>query len=445
MPQSTFIARRNTLLQQMPNNSIAFLATNQVARRNNDADYKYRADSSFYYLTGFAEPESAFVLEKDHKGKVTYSLFCRPKNKLLEQWEGLRAGLEGVKFIFGADESYDVAEIDTIMPKLLLDKEVVYCRMADLGFKNTLFANSLDKWLSSTVKLKRGDGVPSEFVDINPMIYEMRLIKTDFEIAQMKTAANISAEAHKRAMKKVKPGMMEYALEAELLYVMQKSGCQVAYNSIVAGGENACILHYCDNNKPLADGDLVLIDAGAEYQHYASDITRTFPVNGKFSKPQKQIYKIVLQAQLDAMTQLVAGNDVKAYHNTAIKTIVKGLIKLGLLTGKVEDNIENETYKDFYMHGTGHWLGLDVHDVGSYNIKGKNGKQVQRKLQAGMVLTVEPGIYISKDNESVPAEYRGIGIRIEDDVLITEQEPKVLTDAVPKTIEAIEALMNKKL
>lgn len=443
MPQRTYQARRQQLLEQMPNNSIAFLATNRVARRNNDADYKYRADSSFFYMTGFAEPEAAMVLEKDGSGKATYTLFCRPKDKEKEIWDGKRAGLEGAVDSFFADKSLSVHEIDTEMPKLLHGKRKVFCRLGDAAFGNTLFANSMDNWLAKTASIARGDGVPSKLVDINPIIYEMRLIKSPHEIAQMKMAAKVSAEAHKRAMREVHVGMMEYALEGELLYVMQKTGCQVAYNSIVAGGENACILHYVDNNKPLADGELVLIDAGAEYQMYAADITRTFPVNGKFTQPQKQIYNIVLDAQLDAMSELKLGKGAKDYHHKAVRTIVTGLVKLGLLQGDVDDIIKNNGYKDFFMHGTGHWLGMDVHDVGSYNLPSEADENTfePRKLEAGMVVTVEPGIYIAPDNMDVPAEYRGIGIRIEDDVLITEGDPDVLTDAVPKTIEAIESLM----
>lgn len=452
MPQRTYQTRREQLLSQMPNNSIAFLATNKIARRNNDADYQYRADSSFFYLTGFAEPEAALVLEKDHAGEVTYRLFCREHDKTQELWEGKRAGLEGAVTTYHADKAYAITDIDNHMPKLLHGKSSVYCRLADAGFGNTLFANHMDGWLANTARISRGDGVPTQLIDINPMIYEMRLIKSAHEIAQMKVAAKISAEAHKRAMRRVRVGMMEYALEGELLYIMHRSGCQVAYNSIVAGGENACILHYVDNNKPLADGELVLIDAGAEYQMYAADITRTFPVNGKFTHAQKQIYTIVLQAQLDAMTALRVGHGAKDYHDVAVKTIVSGLVKLGLLNGEIDDIIASGSYKAFFMHGTGHWLGMDVHDVGSYNLPVDSVKHqadqqtddkgfVPRQLQAGMVVTVEPGIYIAPDNMDVPVEYRGIGIRIEDDVLITEGDPEVLTSAVPKTIEAIEALM----
>lgn len=441
MPQITYQKRREALLAQMPNNSVAFLATNKVALRNNDADYKYRADSSFFYMTGFAEPEAAMLLSKDHAGKSRYVLFCRENNKTAEIWEGKRAGLVGAVQKFHADEAFAITSINEEMPKLLHGKQTLYCRVGDAAFGNTLFANSMDSWLAKTTSMARGDGVPSKLIDINTLLYEMRLIKSSHEIAQMKMAAMISAEAHKRAMQKVRVGMMEFALEAELLYVMQKSGCQVAYNSIVAGGENACILHYCDNNKPLAEGDLVLIDAGAEYQHYAADITRTFPVNGQFTQPQKQLYSIVLQAQLDAITQLKVGKGAKDYHHTAVKTIVKGLVKLGLLVGDVDEIIQNGDYKDFFMHGTGHWLGLDVHDVGNYNLPNGDNDYQPRPLQAGMVVTVEPGIYVAPDNMNVPAEYRGIGIRIEDDVLITENDPEVLTSAVPKTIEAIEALM----
>lgn len=445
MPQKTYQKRRQYMLDLMPNNSMAFLATNKVARRNNDADYKYRADSSFFYLTGFAEPESALVLEKNHLGESRYILFCRKKDKQQELWEGRRAGLMGAVSKHFADEAFDIEDIDDMLPKFLHGKNKVFCRLGDCAFGNTLFANSMDAWLAKAAKNSRGEALPKQLIDINAYLYEMRLIKSSHEIAQMKTAALISAQAHKRAMKEVRVGMMEYALEAELIYVMKKSGCQEAYNSIVAGGDNACILHYCDNNMPLADGALVLIDAGAEYQHYAADITRTFPVNGKFSKPQKQIYNIVLQAQLDAMTALKAGQDAKAYHHIAVKTITKGLIDIGFIKMPLDEAIEKQAYKEFYMHGTGHWLGMDVHDVGSYTSQQENeltpDQRPPRKLVAGMVVTVEPGIYIAPDNTNVPEQFRGIGIRIEDDVLITEGDPEVLTASVPKTIEAIEALM----
>lgn len=439
MPQSTYQERRRHFAAKMQPNSIAFLATNKVARRNNDNDYRYRADSSFFYLTGFTEPKSALVLTKDVQGEVRYHLFVRGSDAEAELWHGRRAGLAGAKEKYAADEAYDISEINRELPKLMLGKQVMYCRLADSGFKNTLFARSVDKWLSRTARLKRGDGVPSQLVDINPMLYEMRLVKLPLEIAQMKTAAKISAEAHKRAMQRAHVGMMEYTLEAELLYVMQKAGCREAYGSIVAGGSNACILHYTDNKDTLAEGDLVLIDAGAEYQYYAADITRTFPVSGRFSEPQKVLYNIVLEAQYAAMTELKVGKLSRDYHRAAVKSIVTGLVHAGLLTGEVDELIEAESYKAFFMHGTGHWLGLDVHDVGSYHEPSDMTKE--RVLQAGMVVTVEPGIYVAPDNTDVPAEYRGIGIRIEDDVLITEHEPEVLTKDVPKTIEAIEALM----
>ena len=439
MPKQTYADRRADFAAKMPPSSIAFLASNTEARRSNDTDFKYRPDSSFFYMTGFAEPMSAMVLVKDASGALSYELFVRPKDPDKEIWDGKRAGIEGALKNFGADKAHSVDEIDQIMPELLLGKEVLYCRLGDSNFRNTLFSGSVDPWLSDTLKKNRGDGVPATLIDINPILYEMRLIKSPFEIAQMQTAARISCEAHKCAMKYAKPGMLEYALEGELLYVMQRAGCQVAYNSIVAGGKNACILHYTENNEPLSDGELVLIDAGAEYQYYAADITRTFPVNGRFSEPQRQIYEVVLKAQLAAIEQMCPGNLCRDYHRAAIKVLTQGLVELGILSGDVAELIKDKAYLRYYMHGTGHWLGMDVHDVGSYSDPEKS--VTERALAPGMVLTVEPGLYIPPDDQGVPAQYRGIGVRIEDDVLITESGHRVLSADVPKTVEGIETLM----
>ncbi len=433
LPQSVFAKRREQLLAKLPDNSIVILATASQKSRNADADYKYRADSSFFYLTGFAEPEAILVLEKQQNNHQ-YTLFVRPKDKLREIWDGKRAGVEGAKTIFGADNAFEIGLADSFIANLLLGKKQVFAR----------FSADVMTWLQQAHTLKRGEGVPDCIIDIDKILAEMRLIKDDDEIALLTTACQISAKAHVQAMQSVKPNMYEYQLEAEINHVFAQYGCVPSYNSIVAGGDNANILHYVENDQPLQAGDLVLIDAGAEYQYYAGDITRTFPVSGKFTEAQKQIYNLVLKANVEAINSLKVGKSCKIHHDTAIKVLTEGLIELGILSGDVETLIAEQAYLPFYMHGTGHWLGMDVHDVGSYVSDGlKTDKSLSdyRPLQAGMVLTVEPALYFAHDNELAPEQYRGIGIRIEDDVLITEQGAVVLTDGVPKTISEIEQLM----
>lgn len=429
LAQSVFAERRAKFAEQMPNNSIAILATAPTHIRNNDAEYKYRADSSFFYLTGFAEPDSVMVLEK-MDNIVIYTLFLREKDKLREIWDGKRTGLDSAKQVFGADQSYAITDIDKKLPSLILNKQQVFAR----------FNQDLIKWLESAKQIKRGEGVVEQITNIDSIINEMRLIKDEHEIALMKVAGEISAKAHIRAMQTAKPQMYEYQLEAELNYVFLQNGCQPSYNSIVASGDNANILHYIENDQVMQDGDLVLIDAGAEYQHYAGDITRTFPVNGKFSDVQKEVYNIVLKANIEAINSLKQGKHCRTHHETALQVLTQGLVDLGILTGNVDELIKEQAYAPFYMHGTGHWLGLDVHDAGRY----VDNKGEPRELQKGMVLTVEPGLYFAHDNELVPEKYRGIGIRIEDDVLITENGVEVLTADVPKTVEEIESLMANK-
>lgn len=426
LPQSEFAKRRAKFAEQMPDNSLAILSTAPTHIRNNDAEYKYRADSSFFYLTGFAEPESIMLLEKT-KGQLRYTLLVREKDKLREIWDGKRAGTVGAAADYAADEAIDVKRADEIIPSYVLGKKQVFAR---------LNADTL-RWLDKAKTLKRGEGVVDNITNIDSLIDEMRLVKDAQEIALMATAAEISARGHIRAMQTVKPGMYEYQLEAEVNYVFAQHGCEPSYSSIVAGGDNANILHYVENDQPLKAGDLVLIDAGAEYQHYAGDITRTFPVSGKFSDAQKQVYQIVLDANIAAINSLRAGQPGKIHHETALKVLTQGLIDLGILSGELDALIEDKAYMPFYMHGTGHWLGLDVHDAGRYH----DENEKPRTLQAGMVITVEPGLYFANDNPLVPETYRGIGIRIEDDVVITEGEPQVLTSTIVKTIADIEALM----
>lgn len=434
LTQADFKQRRDHLAQKMGANSVAIIATRAEMYRNRDADYKYRADSSFYYLTGFAEPEAVAVLETFAEGETyRYSLFCRERNREMEIWNGYRAGVEGAVEIYGADEAFAIDLLDQEIIAKLLNKDRLYFRIGH----QAEFDARVSQWIQKAdAQQRRGSTSPAEVIQLDRLIDEMRLKKSAQEIELMQIASNISADAHTRAMQSVKPEMMEYALEAELNYIFGKNGCVPAYNSIVGGGENACILHYVENNKPLKDGDLVLIDAACEYEFYASDITRTFPVNGKFSPEQKALYNIVLDAQLAAIDATRIGNHYKYPHEVAVKILTQGLVDLGLLNGNVDELVESEAFRQFFMHGTGHWLGMDVHDVGAY----KTGED-WRAYEAGMVVTVEPGLYIAPDDETVDAKWRGIGIRIEDDIVVTESGPLVLTKNVVKTVEEIEQLM----
>ncbi|RSE32237.1 Xaa-Pro aminopeptidase [Acinetobacter junii] len=434
LTQADFKQRRDHLAQKMGANSVAIIATRAEMYRNRDADYKYRADSSFYYLTGFAEPEAVAVLETFAEGETyRYSLFCRERNREMEIWNGYRAGVEGAVEIYGADEAFAIDLLDQEIIAKLLNKDRLYFRIGH----QAEFDARVSQWIQKAdAQQRRGSTSPAEVIQLDRLIDEMRLKKSAQEIDLMQIASNISADAHTRAMQSVKPEMMEYALEAELNYIFGKNGCVPAYNSIVGGGENACILHYVENNKPLKDGDLVLIDAACEYEFYASDITRTFPVNGKFSPEQKALYNIVLDAQLAAIDATRIGNHYKYPHEVAVKILTQGLVDLGLLSGNVDELVESEAFRQFFMHGTGHWLGMDVHDVGAY----KHGED-WRAYEAGMVVTVEPGLYVAPDDETVEAKWRGIGIRIEDDIVVTENGPLVLTKNVVKTVEEIEQLM----
>ena len=431
--QQPFASRRARLIQHMGDDAIAIIGTRAEMYRNRDADYRFRADSSFYYLTGFAEPEAVAVL--DSASAQPYTLFCRERNREMEIWNGIRAGVEGAVSQYGADQALTIEQLDEQIIALLSGKKRLYVRLG----QDAAFDLRVTGWLKKIAANQRQGGqAPVEIIQLDCLLDEMRLFKDDYEIDLMRRAAQISAQAHVRAMQTVKPDMMEYALEAEVLYVMQKNGCQTAYNSIVGGGANGCILHYVENNQLLKDGDLVLIDAGAELDHYAADITRTFPVNGKFSPEQKALYELVLKAQLAAIEATKPGNHYRLPHETAVKILTTGLVELGLLQGDVEELLASEADRQFYMHGTGHWLGMDVHDVGSYKLNNE-----WRPYESGMVVTVEPGLYIAPDDETVEARWRGIGIRIEDDVLVTENGNEVLTKDVPKTVEEIESLMQR--
>lgn len=435
LTQVEFKERRDRLAELMGPHSIAIIATSPVAMRNRDADYKYRTDSSFFYLTGFAEPEAVAVIEtyESIDEGYTYSLFCRERNREMEIWNGYRAGIDGAIEQYEVDEAYVIDLLDEEILEKLLDKDQLFYRIG----QNAEFDARVAKWIAAANgESRRGTSAPAQVVQLDRLVDEMRLHKDTKELELMQIAADISAEAHTRAMQTVRPGMMEYALEAELNYVFGRNGCVPSYNSIVGGGENACILHYVENDKELNDGDLVLIDAACEYQFYASDITRTFPVNGKFSPEQKALYNLVLDAQIAAINAVQIGNSYKEPHHVAVRILVQGLLDLGIMQGDLDEIIASESYRQFYMHGTGHWLGMDVHDVGTYKVDGE-----WRAYEAGMVVTVEPGLYIAPDDETVDPKWRGIGIRIEDDIVATKNGPLNLTAKVVKTVEEIEALM----
>ncbi|TYL48693.1 aminopeptidase P N-terminal domain-containing protein [Marinomonas sp. IMCC 4694] len=425
----TYQARRTRLMASLPDNSVVVVRTGELASRNSDCDYEFRAHSSFFYLTGFPEP-SAYALIH---GEGDLTLITLPKDAEKEQWDGFRFGTEGAMMTFGAYDAAPLEQLDVLALAALDGADhVVYL------FNDRLLREQIAAWCDAiATRARLGAVAPTRFMDLSPSIAEMRLRKDAEEIAIMEAAAQISVQAHKHAMRAVRPGMKEYQLEAELNYVFMKSGArQPAYNNIVASGRNACVLHYIKNDDTINDGDLVLIDAGAELGCYAADITRTFPANGKFSEPQAALYQVVLDAYYAGMEALTIGSPYEACHNAAVRVLTHGLVKHGLLNGEVHTLIENKAYRDFYMHNTGHWLGLDVHDCGAYKIAGES-----RLLEAGMVLTIEPGLYVSADNQSVDAKWRGIGIRIEDDVLIRAEGPYVLTHGLPKERHEIEAFM----
>lgn len=411
---------------------VAVIPTSPECTRSRDVLFPFRPDSDFYYLTGFAEPEAVAVL-CPNRDQGEFVVFCRERDPERETWEGKRAGLDGAISQFGADDAFPIDDIDEILPGLLENRTKVFCTVGS----HKDFDIKLLNWVQEVKnKSRAGITAPNEIVDLGHILHELRLVKRTEEVNVMKRIAKISASAHRRAMEVCRPGMSEYEIAAEIEYVLKKSGCDSwAYPPIVAGGVNACILHYITNRDTLHDGDLLLIDAGGELEYYAADITRTFPVNGKYSGPQKAVYEVVLAAQLAAIDQAQVNRHWNWPHAVALKILVEGLIDLGLLKGSVEDNIEQGNYRRFFMHRTGHWLGMDVHDVGDYKVANE-----WRILEPGMVITVEPGLYISGDDDIDP-RYRYTGIRIEDDVLVQRKGNLVLSSHAPKTIDDIESLM----
>lgn len=421
LPKEEFGERRTRVFAQMQPNSALLLFSEIEKRRNNDCTYPFRQDSYFWYLTGFNEPNAALLLLKTEQAEKAI-IFLRPRDPLLETWNGRRLGVERAPQQLNVNEAYSIEEFATVLPKILKNLTALYHVPEIHTWGDKLVAESAVSF--------------SEILDWRPMLSEMRLIKSPNEIRLMQQAGQITALGHIKAMQTTRPNRFEYEIESDILHEFNRHCARFpSYNSIVAGGNNACILHYTENDRPLNDGDLVLIDAGCEFAMYAGDITRTFPVNGKFSQPQREIYELVLKAQKRAIELLVPGNSIKQANDEVIRIKTQGLVDLGILKGDVDTLIEQQAYRQFYMHGLGHWLGLDVHDVGNY------GQDKQRILEIGMVITVEPGIYISEDAD-VPEQYKGIGVRIEDNLLMTEYGNKILTAAAPKEIADIENLMN---
>lgn len=433
MNKQEFITRRKHLMQMMGDNTVAILPAAPMRIRNRDVEYAYRPDSDFYYLTGFPEPEAVAVLipGREHG---EYILFCRERDPKTETWTGRMAGQEGAVETYGADDSFPIEDIDDILPGMLENKQRVYYTMGT----HPDFDQRLIGWVNRLRKQSRaGIHTPGEFVSLDHLLHDMRLIKSSREIKAMRTAAKISCVAHRHAMQFCKPGVYEYQVEATILNSFAQQGArESAYASIVGGGANGCVLHYTENSDKLKANDLLLIDAGAEYDYYAADISRTFPVNGKYSRAQRALYEIVLEAQLAAIEQVQPGKHWNEPHEVAVDIITDGLIKLGLLSGPKNKAIEDEAYKRFYMHRTGHWLGMDVHDVGDYKIEDE-----WRVFEPGMTLTVEPGLYVTDQENGIDKKWHNIGIRIEDDVLVTKTGHEVLTDGIPKQADEIEAIM----
>jgi Xaa-Pro aminopeptidase len=434
--QKEYAKRRGQLMRRAGEGAVIIVRAAAERIRNGDVQYAYRQDSDFLYLTGFREPGATLVLLPAAKGGKAI-LFLTPRDPKREMWDGPTAGVEGAVSDYGMDQAYGAEEVETRLKEMLQDRERIYF---DLG-RDHDFDQRLIGWINEfRGKARRTFQAPDEIVGLDHMLHDMRLYKSRAELAAMRKSASIAARAHRRAMQACRPGMNEAEIHAELLHTFTSHQCEPSYLPIVGGGANACILHYITNRDELHDGDLLLIDAGAEYDGYASDITRTFPVNGRFSPVQRDLYELVLSAQLKAIDTVRAGRQWDDVHQAAVEVVASGMLDLGILKGTLEEVLDEKSFEQFYVHNTGHWLGLDVHDVGEYQIDGHS-----RELEPGMVLTVEPGIYIRADEEGVAARWRGMGIRIEDNVAVTKDEPEVLTKGVPKTAPEIEALMATRL
>ena len=426
--------RRERLMRMMEPGSIAVLPAAEETMRNRDTAHLFRQDSDFYYLTGFEEPGALLVLApgREH-GEVI--LFCQERDPAFERWNGERVGPERAQQVLAVDDAFPMGDVEDILPGLLEGRERIYVTLGE----HPSFDTDLLGWVKS-IRAREASGArpPGEFVALRHLLHDLRLFKSAAELKLMRKAAGITVGAHLRAMHNAKPGLTEAHLEAEIIHEFMSNGARFpAYPCIVGAGENACIMHYVRNDATLKDGDLVLIDAGCEYQYYASDVTRTFPINGRFTGEQRAIYEIVLAAQTAAIASAQPGAHFNVPHETAIGVMVDGLLSEGLLTGSKAEILETESYQKFCVHKTSHWLGIDVHDVGDYRVD-----DTWRALEPGMVITVEPGIYIAGDEATAPPRLRGVGIRIEDDVLITKAGNEVLTEDAPKEIDAIEAAMH---
>lgn len=434
LPQTDFAERRRRFLEAAGSGAAIFAST-PVAVRNNDVEHDYRQDSDLYYLTGFDEPEAVLVLTSEHPDHRVV-LFVRPRDKDRETWDGPRAGLEGAKADFGADAAYPIADLAKHLPEYLKDVSRLHYRLGvDRAFDNCV----LDAIAEVKRKARTGVSAPREIVDSGVIVHEMRMRKSAAEIDVMCKAAAITAEAHAAAMQIARPGRYEYEVEAELMRVFRARGAErPAYGSIVGSGPNATILHHRRNDRQIRPGELLLIDAGAEFGYYACDVTRTFPVSGSFSEAQRTLYQIVLDAQLAAIQAVRPGVTLPYVHAAAVEVLAEGLVQLGIIEGPASEAIENETYKPYYMHRTSHWLGMDVHDVGDYHVHRR-----PRLLEPGFVLTVEPGLYIAAGSPC-DAKWHGIGIRIEDDVLVTDVGHRVLTDTIPKSVEDLERILGAR-
>ena len=432
IPPKTYVRRRKQLMRMAGDDAILVLPAAKETVRSGDTLHPYRQDSDFSYLTGFPEPEAVLVLVPG-RAHGEALLFCRERDPDREGWDGPRFGPEGAVEAFGMDDAYPIGDLDDILPGLLEGRSRVYYHFG----RDAEFDLQLIGWVNRVRAMMRmGAQPPHEFLELGHLLDEMRLFKDRDELKLMQRAADITVEAHAAAMRAVRPGMHEYQLQAQLEYTFRMHDAVPAYGSIVGAGANGCVLHYVANAGRINEGDLVLVDAGAEYRGYAADITRTFPANGRFTPAQRALHDLVGQAQAAALAQARPGVPYQAGHDAAVETLTEGLLKLGLLKGSLEKNIAEERYKRFYRHKTGHWIGLDVHDVGEYRIDGES-----RLLEPGMVFTIEPGLYIAPDDTSVAAKWRGIGIRTEDDVLVTDDGHRVLTDALARSSDEIEAFM----
>lgn len=429
--RETLARRRRHLMELAEPDSIVIVPSAREQLRNGDSFHPFRQDSDFLYLTGFGEPDAVLVLVPGREAGEQI-LFCRERDPDRERWDGPRLGLDGAREQIGVDDAFPIGDLDEILPGLMEDRERIY---HSLG-RDPAFDRRVIGWRNELRKNKRNSRSPEEFIALDHVLHEMRLIKSAEEIRAMRKAAKISAAAHRRAIEACRPGMHEAGLTAELVHEFTRHGCPPAYLPIVAGGRNALVLHYVANNAPLPDDGLVLIDAGCEYAGYAADISRTFPVAGRFTPAQRKVHELVHAAQRAGIDRAREGNTFDDIHDAAVRVLTEGLIELGLLTGSLDENLEGEHYKRFYMHKTGHWLGLDVHDVGDYRIDGRS-----RVLEKNMVTTVEPALYIG-DDDDIPDEFRNIGVRIEDDIRITEGDPEILSADVPAAAGEIVALMS---